>query len=232
MIRKTIIHIVLYTFLLASFSYGQKGDERYNKYFSKDQLSFSLNSTQWLQEDKVATPSVFSRGVNIQMMYPIIGNKYNFAIAAGFGLASQNYYLKEFIHTNSDSLWFVSIPDTINYKKYKLNTNYLTIPIEFRIRTNPNKETRRSFKIYPGFRAGILVNVHTKYIDHDLENNEKIKVKLFNIKHIACFDYGLTLKIGYGKFLFHTYYSLTQLIEPSKGPAITPVEIGVTVILF
>jgi len=231
-IQKKKIHVILCLLLFTTVSYGQNRNEKYNKYFSKDQLSFSLNSTQWLQKEKVATPSVFSRGVTIQMMYPIIGNKSNFAIAAGFGLACQNYYLKEFIHTNSDSLWFVPIPDTINYKKYKLNTNYLTIPIEFRIRTNPNKENRTSFKIYPGFRAGVLVNVHTKYIGRDLANNEKTKVKLFNIKHVAKFDYGLTLRIGYGKILFHSYYSLTQLIEPNKGPVITPVEFGITVILF
>lgn len=218
--------------LLANTLTAQSKSDKYNRYFSKDQLSFSLNSTQWLQEEKVASLSAFSRGVDFQMMYPIIGNKSNVALALGFGLASQNYYLKEFIHTNQDSLWFVSIPDSIDYVKYKLNTNYLTLPIEFRIRTNPDKITRRSFKIYPGFRAGMLINVHTKYIGHDLENGERIKEKHFDLKHLAKFDYGVSLRVGYGKFMMHTYYSLSGLIEPGKGPKLTPIEMGISVILF
>jgi hypothetical protein len=206
--------------------------EKYNRYFSKDQLSFSLNSTQWLQEEKVASPSPLSRGITIQMMYPLIGNKSNVALALGFGLASQNYYLDKFIKPNQDSLFFVTIPDTIDYVKYKLNTNYLTLPVEFRIRTNPNKTNRRSFKIYPGFRAGMMINVHTKYIGHDLESDERIKEKSFDLKHIAKFDYGVSLRVGYGKIMMHTYYSLSDLIEPGKGPKLTPVEVGVSVILF
>ncbi len=210
----------------------QKGGDKYNRYFTKDQLSFSFNSTNWVHDKESPSPSVLSRGITLQMMYPIIGNKSNVAFAVGFGLACQNYYIKDYIFTNPDSLWFVPIPDTLNYKKYKLNTNYFTIPIELRIRTNPNKVTRNSFKIYPGFRAGVIINKHTKYIGRDLQNGEKIKQKEFDIKHIAMFDYGLTLRIGYGKFLMHGYYSLSELVEHNKGPKIVPFEIGITVILF
>ncbi len=213
-------------------AWSQKGGDKYNRYFKKDQLSFSFNSTNWLHDKDAPLPSVFSRGITLQMMYPIIGNKSNVAFAVGFGLACQNYYLSEYIFTNPDSLWFVPIPDTINYKKYKLNTNYLTIPIELRIRTNPNKETRNSFKIYPGFRVGVMINKHTKYIGRDLQNSGRIKKKEFDIKHIAMFDYGLSLRVGYGKFLFHGYYSLSELVDEGKGPTIKPFEIGITVILF
>ncbi len=212
--------------------FSQYVPEKYNKYFSKDQLSFSLNSTHWLSDKKAPSPTLLSRGVNFQMMYPIIGTKSNVAMAMGFGLASQNYFLKEYIFTNSDSIWFLPIPDTINYSKYKINTNYLTVPLELRIRTNPSKETRRSFKIYAGIRVGMLINVHTKYIGTNLDTGEKIKEKRFDIEHISKFNYGVTFRVGYGKFLFHSYYSLSQLVEQNKGPKITPFELGVSLILF
>lgn len=228
---KSIIYISIIAFLIAAPKVNAQ-NTKYNKYFSKDQLSFSLNSTHWLQSEKVASPSVLSRGITLQMMYPIVGNKANVAIAAGFGLSSQNYYLKEYIFTNNDSLWFIPIPDTIKYTKYKLNTNYLTIPVELRFRTNPSKETRRSFKVYPGFRAGMMINVHTKYIGRDLITDERIKEKSFNLKHVAKIDYGATLRIGYGKLMLHSYYSLSKLIEPNKGPELIPIEVGLTIILF
>ncbi|MDA3891302.1 MAG: outer membrane beta-barrel protein [Salinivirgaceae bacterium] len=230
MSKPTKLNITILIVALPIFLMGQSS--KYDKYFSKDQLSLSANSTQWIQEEKRASPSILSRGVNLQMMYPIIGNKSNVALALGFGLASQNYYLKEYISTNDDSLWFVPIPDSINYTKYKLNTNYLTIPFELRFRTNPSKATRRSFKIYPGFRVGMMINVHTKYIGRDLETDEKIKEKSFDIKHLSKFDYGASLRIGYGKFMVHGYYSFVDLIEPGKGPKLTPIEIGINIILF
>jgi len=220
--------ITLLFLFLTSITFGQK----YNKYFAKDQLSFSLNSTQLIQTEKSVNPSILSRGINLQMMYPFIGNKSNVALAIGFGLASQNYYLKEYIFTNANSLWFTPIPDTIHYSKYKLNTNFLTIPLELRIRTNPNNPNRLSFKFYPGFRAGIMINVHTKYVGRDLDSNEKIKEKSFDIKHMSKFNYGLSLRVGYGKFMIHGYYSLVGLIDSGKGPDITPIEAGISIILF
>lgn len=212
--------------------YSQKEGKSYRRYFAKDQFSFSLNNTQLIKSTNEVNLSVFSRGVNLQMMYPIIGNNSNVAIAIGFGYAGQNYYLKEYISFNNDSIWFKSIPDSVDYKKYKLSTNYLTVPFELRFRTNPNKTNRKSFKIYPGFRLGMMVNVHTKYIGDDMLTHEKIKEKQYDQKHINLIDYGPTLRIGYGKFMVNGYFSLSDLIAKGKGPVLTPVEIGVSVILF
>ncbi|MBI9068726.1 MAG: PorT family protein [Salinivirgaceae bacterium] len=223
---------ILILLFVVVISFSQEEGKDYRRYFSKDQFSFTFTATHWLQKEKVANPSVFSRGIDLQMMYPIIGNNSNVAFAVGFGFSSQNYYLKEYISFNNDSIWFTPIPDSINYKKYKLSTNYITIPVELRFRTNPRGLSRRSFKIYPGFRAGMLVNVHTKYLGKDFETDEKIKEKEYNLKHINRIDYGPTLRIGYGKFMVHGYYSLVNLFEENKGPELTPIEVGVNIILF
>jgi len=230
--KNLIIGIFLTALFAGSPVFSQETSQKYNRYFAKDQLSFAFISSQWISKDLDVEPSVFSRGVNFQMMYPVLGEKRNVALALGFGYAAQNYYLKHFIQTNSDSLKFTPIPDSLDMKKYKLNTNYLTFPIELRFRTNPDKRYRRSVKIYAGFRTGILVNVHTKYMGRDPITNEKVKEKSFYIDHIAEIDYGLTLRVGYGKFMVHSYYSLSNLIDPGKGPTVTPIEVGIAMVLF
>lgn len=166
------------------------------------------------------------------MMYPIIGNKSNVAFAIGFGAAFQNYYLDQFIVTSPDSVHFTPIPDSLNYKLYKLNTNYLTIPIEVRFRTNPTGISRLSTKIYLGFRVGYLINSKTKFVRWDEQTKKKIKEKEFYISHIPNFDYGMSLKVGRGRFLVHSYYSLSTLFNESAISKIVPIEIGLTLFLF
>ncbi|MGD9992786.1 MAG: outer membrane beta-barrel protein [Salinivirgaceae bacterium] len=229
-------HFILIGFslliLLFNPVFGQKSYDKYNRYFRKDQLSLTLTGTQWLAADAVPRPSVFSRGVNLQMMYPILGNRSNVALALGFGYAVQNYYLDHFLHTNTDDAWFTQIPEDLSYSKYKLTTNYLTLPFELRIRTNPDPQYRRSFKIYPGFRAGFLINVHTKYVGESPDTGEDIKVKEYHIKQISPFSYGPTIRIGYGKLMLHGYYSLTNLFDAVSLNPVNAYEVGLSIVLF
>jgi hypothetical protein len=212
--------------------FGQSGNDKYNRYFRKDQLTFTLTGAQWLSTDAVPRPSVFSRGVNLQMMYPILGNRSNVAFAMGFGYAVQNYYLDHFLHTNTDDAWFTPIPEDLEYSKYKLTTNYLTLPFELRIRTNPDAQYRRSFKIYPGFRAGYIINVHTKYVGDSPETGEYIKIKEYHIKKLNPFSYGPTIRIGYGKLMVHGYYSLSNLFDSETLGPINTYEVGLSIVLF
>lgn len=224
-------NIFLVIYLLCVFSASSQNATKYNRYFDKDQLSFSFNSTQLIQNESNVKLSPFSRGINLQMMYPFVGSKSNIAMAIGFGLACQNYYLDQFINYNNDSLWFSVIPDSLNLKKYKLNTNYITVPIELRFRTNPNSNNK-SFKIYAGFRVGMLINNHTKYVGYDPNTDDKIKKKKYNIKHIQQFDYGFTLRVGSGKIMLNGYYSLSKLFDDNKCCELIPYEIGLTLVLF
>lgn len=224
-------HTLLTLLVFCTSTVFSQTEDDYNRYFSKDQLSFSFVSSQLIQNDSDLEISPFSNGFNLQMMYPILGDKNNVSLALGFGLACQNYYLNSFINTNADSLWFTDIPDSLNHSKYKINTNYLTLPIEIRFRSNPNHKNK-SFKIYAGFRAGILINNHTKYKGLDPVTNEKTKIKKYYIDHIEHFDYGVTLRIGYGKLMFNGYYSLNTLFDTSKYSSMTAYELGVTLVLF
>lgn len=224
--------ILIYLLTQSFIALAQRDRLKYDPYFDKDQLSFSLISSQWQQPQKIANASLLSRGINLNMMYPIIGNRSQVAFAAGFGLACQNYYTKSMIQYNGDSIWFTPIPDSLDSKKYKLSTTYLTFPIEIRFRTNKN-ESNKSFKIYGGFRGGIMINNHTKYEGRDPQNNnEKIKTKTFYVKHFNLIDYGPTLRIGYGKFMVNGYYSLSSLFAKGEGPELIPFEFGFSIILF
>ena len=93
-----------------------------------------------------------------------------------------------------------------NVLKNKYSVTYIYLPIEFRIRTiNKTIEDRMSFnfKLYLGFRAGILVNGHTKY------KNNLTKVKVYNLPNTHPYRYGTYVSIGFNKIGVVGYYSLT-----------------------
>jgi len=78
-----------------------------------------------------------------------------------------------------------------------------------------------------------MISNHTKYMGRDPQNNnEKIKIKTFFVKHLNDIDYGPTLRIGYGRFMVNGYYSLSSLFVKGEAPELVPIEVGFSIILF
>lgn len=202
------------------------------RYFANDQVIVDLNYDYWLNTPSNIKTSIFTLSSNVQLMFPIIGKNTNVSFAGGIGLGTYNIKSNaQIIDTNDVSLYYI-IPDSINYKKNKLALSYIDIPLELRFRTNPT-EKGRSFKIYIGAKAGILLSSHSKYKGDDINNPEEfIKYKIFAVKNLTPFRYGITAKIGYGKFMISGFYSLSGLLDKDRGPEITPISIGLTVAPF
>ena len=103
--------------------------------------------------------------------------------------------------------------------KNKSLVTYIDLPVEFRIRTiNKTIEDRMNFnfKLYLGFKAGVLVNDHTKNKDN------LTTVKVYNLPY----RYGPYVRIG-----FVGYHSLTSIFE-ENSVNLTPFSIGLTWMRF
>jgi len=186
----------------------------------------------------VLKPKTINRGYNAYFMNDNpIGNS-NFSFAIGLGVSVHNMYSNCIPFEKRDSLnnplgetEFVEIPGNIDYKKNKMTLFYGDIPLELRFRT---KNSGDKFKIALGVKAGYLIQSHTKYIGDRLDNLKgTIKYKEFNIPNIEKLRYGVTARIGYGKFNISGYYALTSLFDKGKGPEdMFPISVGVAVTPF
>ncbi len=123
-----------------------------------------------------------------------------------------------------------AIPDSIDYKKNKLSLNYLEIPFELRFRSKPDKSFRR-LSIAAGFKAGYLIQSHTKYKGDDANGNET-KFKTFNIANLNKLRYGPTFRMGYGKVSLFGYLSISELFQEDKGPIAYPFSAGIMIIPY
>jgi hypothetical protein len=110
--------------------------------------------------------------------------------------------------------------DSIVFRKNKLVTNYLQVPLLLRFETSPRHEKKNVY-ISVGAYAGYLVRVHTKQIEKG--SNEKLKDHAdFNITK---FQYGTQFEIGYQGFSIYFKNSLTPLTE--YGPTQNPYCFGI-----
>ncbi|MBI3883326.1 MAG: outer membrane beta-barrel protein, partial [Sphingobacteriales bacterium] len=115
-----------------------------------------------------------------------------------------------------------------HFKKYKLATTYLEVPLELRYTAHPEKENK-SWKFAAGIKVGFLLNAHTKgktlQYQNGSSNNfvEKINTnRFFNTTRVSG-----TARIGYGHYSLFGSYSLTTFLKNDNAD-IRPYQIGIT----
>lgn len=218
-----LIHVAV-IFSFTSFA-QEKSNNPIPKIISKqDKLLLNLNWDNWLKTSTGLDVKGFrSRGFSFLFMNEKPFGEGNCAIAWGLGFSSQNVHSNSFPTYNEDGskTFFSPISSTTDYELNKLSCNFVDAAFEFRLRSNPNEHNKR-FKIAAAIKAGYLVQSHTKFETFD------IKMKTYNIKNLNKFQYGLTGRIGYGRWGFTGYYSLINLFKNEKGPELIPVSVGLS----
>lgn len=201
------------------------------KYFSRDQIIFDLNYNYWLESESITNFKWNSYGCSFYAMYNLIGKNSNSCFAAGFGISMENINLGSQPVDSLGYTVFKPIPSNVEYTKNKIALTYLDIPVEIRIRTNPN-EKRKNFKLYLGGKFGYLLNNHLKYIGDDISTGKWVKYKTYWLPNISKYRYGLTARMGFGKLNISAYYALNTLFEENKAIEIYPINIGFSLFLF
>ena len=110
------------------------------------------------------------------------------------------------------------------FKKNRLATTYLTIPMMFNIKSNP-RYSYRSFHLSAGGYASLLLGANFK--TKEKGNKDKIKDNF----GLNTFRYGLRGEIGYGPLIFYTTIDMNNLFDKDKdnGYEVTPFSIGLVI---
>ena len=177
--------------------------------------------------DSIVTKG-FSRSFNMYLMFDFQSktNKH-LSVAVGPGIGSDNFFFnKTSIDINNRKNAIFKKDSTTTYKKYKLATAYLELPVELRYNTNAENSSK-GWKFALGAQIGTMIDAHTKAkvtIDPKQEGNYTTKVKnsfLFNGTRLA-----LTGRVGIGAFSLYGSYSFTGMFREGFGPSIRPYSIG------
>ncbi len=231
--KKIVLAVFALICVSAAFAQAKKSyKELANK--AGDHLMIQFATDHWSgTPDSISNRmKSFGRGANIYVMMnkPFKSNP-KLSIGYGIGVGTSNMYFKKLavnISANSSKLPFTNLDSLDHYKKYKLTTAYLEVPLEFRFTANPDNE-RKSIKAAIGVKVGTLLNVHTrgKTLVSKTEaaiNSSTYKEsnkKFFNTTRLA-----ITARVGYGNFSLFGSYQINSLFKDGVAAQIKPFQIG------
>ena len=199
---------------------------------SRDFLMMQLTYENWSGTPDSVKVTGIGRGFNAYLCYDFPINKSNFSVAAGLGIGTQNIYFDNqllVMNTGSAAVSFRNVDSAggaNNYKKSKLATAYLELPLELRFfgdKTNRN----RGFKAAIGMRVGMLLDAHTK--NKNTVTGITITEKTSTKNYFQTWKFAPTARVGWGNFSLYGSINVTELFKSGEGPSVYPYSIGICV---
>ncbi|MEZ4883476.1 MAG: outer membrane beta-barrel protein [Chitinophagales bacterium] len=206
------------------------------KAITRDRITIEFVHSNWIWDTQPTTVETkwHSRGINFLYTYDIpIANSKNISVAPGLGITNSNVFSNVRLGydtlDNVVSTTMTAFAENLTVNKNKISTTHLVIPLELRLRTNPNK-SNKTWKLGLGVRVGYLLEAKHKYKGSDIIDNtsREIFIKQKDLYNFNRLKYAGTVRIGYGSFNLIGEYSLATLLQKNKGPKIYPISVGIT----
>lgn len=231
---------ILYTFFLATVFFSavaQKNNTTPKKPISefdlknyksdpKDRLIFEAIYTSWLGAPKSIKTDWKCIGFNFALMFDKPIKNSNFSFGYGAGIYCHNYSSNSsFVYKTDSSTNITSTllgQKTGSYNSNKYNERSVEIPLELRFRT----KSKNNFKIMLGAKVGYV------FSDYKKTDDANGKIRMYDIKNVNRFRYGINFRIGVEQICLTASYYLSEVFT-SKGPqGIHPFSIGIAIIPY
>jgi len=199
-----------------------------------DHLMLQLTSDYWMGTPDSIDQRIngFARGANV---YVMLDQRFKgapqWSVAFGLGVGTSNMYFKNMvvdIKAKTNKLPFNVVDSVDHFKKYKVTTAFLEVPLELRFTLKPEQEMK-SIKFAIGAKVGTLLSVHTKgktLLDKNgaIVNNYTAKETgkgFFNSTRLAA-----TARIGYGNFSLFGSYQFNNIFKDGVAGDVKLVQVG------
>ena len=236
---KKILFVVI-AFLSVSAATAQKKkkknfDDVMNR--AGDHIMLQVSSDHWMGAPDSINSRIkpLSRGGNIYVMLdkPFKGNP-QFSAAFGIGISNSSIYFNSMsvdLHSLTTSLPFTNLDSSAHFKKYKLNTSFLEVPVELRYTLDPTKENK-SIKLALGVKAGVLLNAHTNGKSPEDKNGTSINsyIEKENAKRfVNSTRISATARIGYGHWSLFGSYQVNSIFKTGTAADMKLLQVGLTI---
>ncbi len=199
----------------------------------KISIGYDLYTSIYLDMPTGINTRTINQGANVFLMYNHMASNNGFSFAGGFGISSENLYLKNAFVPNvkADSISFVNTTLGVNVTLSKLNVTYIDLPLEVRYVTD------KKMRFTLGMKFGFLIDSKTKYkgdgIDMEgVQTGYGTHVKYKSVNQLESVRYGVQARIGWKWIHVYGYYSLNKMFTANKGPQMYPISVGITFMPF
>mgnify|MGYP004702860929 CR=1 FL=1 len=219
--------------------YRQQGFNLWNDDFTGHWAGFDLGFNIFVNEDYSGYDTPFlnndiirsnSAYINlIQKNFGLQRNRNTIGLLTGIGLQLQSYRLE-----NNTSLQLMSDgtiePQNLLFDqnhKSKLSIVSIILPLLSEYQIPVNQYNNRIY-VSGGFYGGLRIGSHTKIKYRSEGKKEKLKTP--GHYSLQDFKYGMMIRAGYRWINVFATYELVPLFKGEKGPRLTPVTVGITLI--
>ena len=203
---------------------------------SGDHFMLQLSSDNWIgAPDSISSRfKGLSRGANIYVMLDKrFKNSPQWSVGFGLGVGTSNMYFNNMtvdLKSRTNTLPFKKVDSVDHFKKYKLNTAFLEVPIELRFTLHPEKENK-SIKAALGVKVGTLLSVHTKgktLLDKNGASINTYTAKETGKGFINSTRLTGTARVGYANFSLFGSYQFNNIFKDGVAADMKLFQIGLT----
>jgi hypothetical protein len=203
---------------------------------ANDHLIFQLGYSNWAGAPDTIHVNGFNRTVNVYFMFDFpFKTDPRFSVGAGLGLGIDNVYFDKqelkMTALNTDNLAFTDETNQQHYKKNKLVTTYLQIPVELRYALDP-ENTNSSWKFAVGVRIGLLMSAY--YKGKTLLNDVNQTIGNYTIKESSKQFFNTPNLVATGRInkgvigVFGQFQATALMKADGNNPAVYPFAFGIT----
>ncbi len=232
------IVLVVIAFASVTAATAQKKKKNFDDVMNRagDHIMLQLSADRWMGAPDSINNHIksLSRGGNIFVMMdkPFKGSP-QLSAAFGIGVSTSSIFFKNMgvdIRSLNTVLPFVNQDTTNHFKKYKLSTAFLEIPVELRYTFNPKMESK-SIKLALGVKAGVLLNAHTK--GKSPENGAGAAINSYTEKEnskrfVNTTRLSATARIGYGHYSLFGSYQINSVFKTGTAADMKLLQVGIT----
>jgi hypothetical protein len=200
-----------------------------------DHFMFTFGYDNWIGVPDSINIKGFNHSEGFYFMYDFpFKTDARFSIGAGIGIGSSNIYFDntypQVAAYNNATLAFSSAQGSGNggFKKFKLVTTYLEVPLELRFAFDP-EHMDKSWKLAVGTKIGLLLSAYTKGVDPTngagqvvAHSSEKESSKQF----FSTPKFAPTIRVSKGVIGVYGQLQVNSLIKSGAGPSVFPFSFG------
>lgn len=189
-----------------------------NTYFHQGSLSlpFELNSFEQQMGKSI--------NVNLHLFRHRVGHmKSPVSFEYGLSVNWANYEFENDFRIDPNASVFTTFDDGIFYRKNKLKTTFIEMPLQLVFAKKPNSSKYISLGVY----GGVLVGSKQK-----LKSEEFGKENIYSSFQLNKFRYGFTGQVNLGPVGFYAQYSLVPFFRQDAGPELFPFNVGISLLGF
>ena len=201
---------------------------------------FGLGVNGWLSNGNTSLPKNqnymalnYGKSLNFQLNFEkdihLYKNYIN--LVTGLGFEWSQYQFDNKTRLNPDTNYTFGVIDTTNtfsYKKNKLKTTFINVPLLVEFNTNKNPD--KAFHIALGVIGGYKLGSRTRQVLE--QNGNTIRFIRKDDYNINPFRLSAHASIGYKNFTMFGTYALNELFVNGKGPQLQAFTIGLKIISF